>query len=98
MPTDRLVFEGSARAVDPWIECNDALTALSLAEEGYGITVMLSYMTASKIKEGKLVEILPGYATPHRPVHLVWPEARLPTPAVRAFLDFAQPRLNSDLA
>jgi hypothetical protein len=43
MPTDRLVFEGSARAADPWIECNDALTALSLAEEGYGITVMLSY-------------------------------------------------------
>ena len=98
MPTDRLVFESVTRAVDPWIECNDALTSLSLAEKGYGISVALSYMTASKIDQGKLVEVLPSYATPERPVHLVWPEARLLTPAVRSFLDFAQPRLSNALA
>ncbi|MEM8630737.1 MAG: LysR family transcriptional regulator [Pseudomonadota bacterium] len=98
MPTDRILFDGATRAVTPWLEINDALSAVRLAEAGYGITVALSYMTLPQIAEGSLVEVLPDVAPPARPVHLVWPEARLPTPAVRAFLDHAHPKLSSALA
>ena len=95
MPTDRIILHGVSRLVTPWIEVNDALSAISLAEQGHGLTVALSYMTKGLIAQGKLVEVLPDIAPPERPVHLVWPEARLPTIAVRAFLDHAQPKLTA---
>ena len=93
MPTDRIALKGATRMVTPWIEINDALSAISLAESGFGITVALSYMVKNQIEAGTLVELLPSLAPLERPVHLVWPEARLPTLAVRSFLDYAQPRL-----
>lgn len=98
MPTDRIALRGVARTVTPWIEINDALSAISLAESGHGITVALSYMARNHIAEGRLVELMPELAPPERPVNLVWPEARLPTLAVRSFLDYAQPRLSRILA
>lgn len=98
MPTDRIALKGVTRTITPWIEINDALSAISLAAEGHGITVALSYLAKSLIAEGRLVEVLPDLAPAERPVHLVWPEARLPTLAVRAFLDYAQPRLARSVA
>lgn len=97
MPTNRLDFSGVARGYEPWVECNDPFTALTLAEEGYGITLAMSYLAVPKINEGRLLEVLSDHATPPWPVHLVWPEARLLTPAVRTFLDHARPRLSKSL-
>ena len=98
MPRDRILLKGATRTVSPWLELNDALAALSLAEDGRGVTVAMSYLTRELTAKGRLVELLPELATAERPVNLVWPEARLPTPAVRAFLDFARPRLTQLLA
>lgn len=98
MPRDRIVLKGMTRTIAPWLELNDALSALSLAEDGRGMTVAMSYLTRELVSKGQLVELLPDLATAEWPVHLVWPEARLPTPAVRAFLDFARPRLTRLLA
>lgn len=95
MPTDRISLKGVSRAVIPWIVLNDALSSLALAEDGYGITLTMSYLARSRIAEGKLVEVLPEIAPPFVPVHLVRPEARMPTAAVRAFIDFAHPKLTS---
>jgi len=93
MPTDRISLDGAARTVLPWIELNDALSALSMAKEGYGITLTMSYLARADVDEGILVEVLPQIAPPPVPVHLVWPEARMPTAAVRAFVDHAHPKL-----
>lgn len=98
MPTDRLVLDGAARTLAPWIELNDALSALSLAQNGHGITLTMSYLARSCIRQGMLVEVLPDIAPPLVPVHLVWPEARMLTAAVRAFIDHAHPRLTALLA
>ncbi|MDJ0860234.1 MAG: LysR family transcriptional regulator [Dinoroseobacter sp.] len=97
MPTDRIALKGITRTVSPWIELNDALSAISLAEAGHGLTVSLSYLTRKLVTQGRLVEVFPEIAPPERPVHLVWPEARLPTLAVRSFLDHAQPKLSAVL-
>lgn len=97
MPTRSLTFNqgGEALSVTPpdWLELNDAAAALALAEAGEGVTIALSYMVAEALAGGRLVEILPAFAPPTRPIHLLYSETRLLTPAVRAFVDFAQPRL-----
>lgn len=79
--------------LDPIIEINDAQAAIDAAEMGHGITVALSYMVHDKIKAGNLVTVLDTIAPPPQPVHLVYPQTRLIAPKIRAFVDFAAPRL-----
>lgn len=86
--------QGDSRVtINPALEINDAAAAIGAAEMGHGITVALSYMVGDKIREGQLTAILKDYAPPPHPVHLVYPQARLIAPKVRAFIDFAAPRL-----
>lgn len=84
-------------ALQPRFEINDAVAALQAAEAGHGITVALSYMAGDKIRAGTLVPVLDAFALPPQPVHLVYPQARLVAPKVRAFVDFAAPRLKEVL-
>lgn len=79
--------------INPTLEINDAAAAIGAAELGHGITIALSYMVSDRIREGKLTTILDDYAPPPRPVHLVYPQARLVAPKIRAFVDYAAPRL-----
>jgi DNA-binding transcriptional LysR family regulator len=83
--------------LDPVIEINDAQAAIDAAELGHGITVALSYMVHDRIGAGRLVEVLDSFAPPPQPVHLVYPRTRLIAPKVRAFVDFAGPRLKQTL-
>lgn len=90
---------GKKRAVTvvPRLETNDAEVALQAAEAGEGITTALSYMVAGRLKKRRLVTVLDGLMPPPAPVHLVHAESRLIAPKVRAFLDFAAPRLTRAL-
>lgn len=102
MPTRELRFHGTngdfAVTVRPALEINDAMAAIDAARSGHGITIALSYMVRDAIADGALVEVLDDMAPPPRPVHLVHPEQRMVAPKVRAFLDFAAPRLRKALA
>lgn len=84
-------------ALAPRLEINDAVAAIDAAILGQGITTALSYMVAGHIRAGRLVPVLHEFTLPPQPVHLVYPEARLMAPKLRAFLDFAAPRLKSAL-
>lgn len=97
MPNDRIALGGVSRTIVPWIEMNDALAALALAEDGHGITLTMSYLAQSRLAQGRLVEVLPDLPAPALPVHIVWPEARMTTAAVRAFIDMAYPQLTKRL-
>ncbi|MDP2332850.1 MAG: LysR family transcriptional regulator [Reyranella sp.] len=79
--------------ISPTFEINDAAAAIGAAEMGHGITIALSYMVRDQIREGKLTTILDHYTPPPRPVHLVYSQARLVAPKIRAFVDFAAPHL-----
>jgi DNA-binding transcriptional LysR family regulator len=81
----------------PRFEINDVVAAISAAERGEGITVALSYMVAANVKARRLVVLLDGFAPPPVPVHLVFPESRLVASKVRAFVDYAAPRLRAAL-
>ena len=85
-------------AVLPRIEINDAHAGIQLAEQGKGITIVLSYMVADALRTGRLVPVLNELAPPPVPVHLIYAQRRIVAPKVRAFLDFAAPRLRAALA
>lgn len=88
---------GSSVSFTPRLEINDAVASIAAAEMGDGITVALSYMVADKIRDGRLVPVLDSVTPPPVPVHLVHPQNRLISPKLRAFLDFASPRLRDAL-
>jgi DNA-binding transcriptional LysR family regulator len=79
--------------VVPRFAVNEARAAVAAAVAGHGIVSALSYQMAAELESGALVRLLQGWETPALPVSLVFPSARLLPPRVRAFLDFAVPRL-----
>jgi len=95
----RYVADGRTRtiAITPRLEINDALAALAAAEAGEGITPALSYMTTDAVAAGRLVPVLDGWSPASVPVHLVHQQGRLVPPKIRAFMDFAAPRLTAAL-
>jgi DNA-binding transcriptional LysR family regulator len=78
-------------------EINDAVAALHAAERGHGITIALSYMVHDQIGAGRLVQVLEAITPPPQPVHLVHAQTRIVAPKIRAFVDFAAPRLKAVL-
>ena len=54
-------------------------------------------MVAEDIKAGRLVPVLETFAPPPVPVQIIYPQSRLVAPKVRAFVDFASPRLKAAL-
>lgn len=81
----------------PRLEINDAVASIAAAEMGEGITIALSYMVADQIRDGRLAPVLDSFTPPPVPVHLVYPESRLIPSKLRAFVDFAAPRLRATL-
>jgi DNA-binding transcriptional LysR family regulator len=54
---------------------------------------MFSYHIADEIRDGRLQLLLGKDEHAPLPVHLLAPQGRLSVPKVRAFVDFAAPRL-----
>jgi DNA-binding transcriptional LysR family regulator len=79
----------------PRFVVNEARAAVGAAVAGHGVLSALSYQMAEELESGTLVRVLPDWEPPALPVSLVFPSARLLPPRVRAFLDFAVPRLSA---
>jgi DNA-binding transcriptional LysR family regulator len=77
---------------------NTAEAAIDAAKAGIGITRVLSYQAASALRDGALVLALEAFEPPPLPVSLVHVGQRLLPLKLRAFLDFATPRLKAVLA
>jgi DNA-binding transcriptional LysR family regulator len=59
---------------------------------------MYSYQVAEQVGRGELEIVLAGDEDPEMPAHLISPQGRLSVPKVRAFTDFAVPRLKKQFA
>ncbi len=77
---------------------NSIRGAVAFAVEGRGVTRMFSYHIAKEVNEGALQVLLAGDDHGPLPVHLVSPHGRLSVAKVRAFVDFALPRLRAGFA
>ncbi len=77
---------------------NTADAALDAAEAGVGLTRVLSYQATRLLKEGKLVRALQPYEPEPLPVSLIHTGMPQLPGKLRAFIDFATPRLRAALA
>ena len=77
----------------PRLVVNSIRAALASAAEGHGLTRLYSFHVAPLVQAGRLRVVLPQAEPATVPAHLLTPEGRHATPKVRAFLDFATPRL-----
>lgn len=94
--------EGSAvpRTVHFTPRCivNSVRVAVASAIAGTGLTRLYSYHVAEHVRDGRLRIVLAEAEHPPLPVHLLAPSGRMAVPKVRAFVDFAAPRLRADFA
>jgi DNA-binding transcriptional LysR family regulator len=77
---------------------NTAEAAIDAAVAGLGITRVLSYQATQAVRAGGLALALAAFEPAPSPVHLVHAGGRLLPLKLRAFLDFAAPRLKARLA
>jgi len=75
-----------------------AEAAVDAALAGAGIVRLFSYHVADAVKDGKLSILLEAFEPPPIPVNIVYLGGGLQPLKVRAFLDFAAPRLKARLA
>ena len=94
---DHWVFRNEQRetsiAIRPRLAVTTAEAALDAVRAGFGIARVLSYQAAGDISRGSLLRLLAPYEGDELPIHLLYPGGRHPPPKLRAFLDFAKPRL-----
>jgi len=77
---------------------NTAEAAIDAVVAGLGLTRVLSYQIAAELDAGKVQIVLADFEMPPWPVSLVYPGQGLLPQKLRAFLDFATPRLRTQLA
>ncbi|MDR5807273.1 LysR family transcriptional regulator [Caballeronia sp. LZ019] len=77
----------------PRIMVNTVRAAVAAAVDGQGVTRLFSYHVAKEVKGDALRIVLPDSEHAPLPVHLLTPQGRLAVPKVRAFVNFATPRL-----
>jgi DNA-binding transcriptional LysR family regulator len=94
------LIAGQRRTVPtrPRLVVNTAEAAIDAAIAGAGITRVLSYQIAEAVGLGRLELVLDEFALRPSPVHLVHAMRGLAPQKLRAFMDFAAPRLRAKLA
>lgn len=90
----------TARTVQfaPRLIVNSVRAAIASAAEGHGVTRLFSYHVGEEVRAGRLKIVLADSEPAPLPVHIITPEGRLAVPKVRAFVDFALPRLKARFA
>jgi DNA-binding transcriptional LysR family regulator len=83
-------------AVRSRLVVNTADSAIDGALAGLGLTRVLSYQIAEAVKTGRLVTLLKRYEPPASPISLLYLQEKRVTAKVRAFIDFAVPKLRAD--
>ncbi|MBB5572949.1 MULTISPECIES: LysR family transcriptional regulator [Rhizobium] len=77
---------------------NSVRAAAASAAAGIGLTRLYSYHVAEYVRDGRLKIVLADAEHPALPVHLLAPQGRMSVPKVRAFVDYAVPRLRVELS
>ncbi|MEN3029496.1 LysR family transcriptional regulator [Chromobacterium amazonense] len=77
------------------IDCNHGQALRELALAGSGLVLLAEALLRQDIATGRLVEVLPGFLPPPKPVHLLYFPDRHQLPKLRVFVDFIVERLGS---
>jgi DNA-binding transcriptional LysR family regulator len=85
-------------AIHSRLVVNTAESAIDMAMAGVGVTRVLSYQISRALAEGRITIVLPAFEPRPLPVSLVYSGNGLVPLKLRAFLDFATPRLKAVVA
>ena len=69
------------------LEVNDCGALVAAALEGFGIVLGPEDVLRPAIETEFLIQVLPDYAAPNRPMHLVYASDRRQTPKLRSFIE-----------
>jgi DNA-binding transcriptional LysR family regulator len=89
--------DGTVR-ISPRLTATTAEAAIDAASAGIGITRVLGYQAVDALARGSVRQILAEFGRDQSPVSLLYPSGAHPPPKLRAFIDFAVPRLRACLA
>ena len=81
--------------VKPRLMVTDTASAIAAAENGLGITSLISYQVGPQLASGALQVILKDYEIKPVPVHILHCEDRYPSAKVRTFIDLMAERLRA---
>ncbi|WP_300318704.1 LysR substrate-binding domain-containing protein [Accumulibacter sp.] len=84
--------------VNTVLSTNQIDAAVQACTLGLGWGQFFDYHVRDELHAGTLLEVLAEQHGQHTPAHIVYPQARLLSPNVRAFIDFAAPKLRLALA
>lgn len=89
--------EGADLSIEPRMRLTATTAAASRAAAlgGVGIARLANYQLADEVRSGALVPILRDYDSKPIPIHIVYPRHGLLPLKVRAFIDWATPRLRA---
>jgi DNA-binding transcriptional LysR family regulator len=79
------------------LTASTAEAAIDAAVAGTGLTCALSYQVADAVKTGRLAVVLRKFEPPPLPVSLIYIRESRITAKLRAFIDYAAPRLRARL-
>ncbi|MTW10918.1 LysR family transcriptional regulator [Pseudoduganella eburnea] len=85
----RLKGEKDARNVPlSRLRANNSYALKQAALAGFGLVMQAEVILAQDIAAGRLVRVLDDYLPLPRPMHLLYPRSRQPTPKLTSFIDF----------
>lgn len=70
------------------LSTNDGAIAVQWALDGHGILMRAEWDIAQHLRSGRLVQVLPGFATPPADIHAVYPARHRHAARVKVFVDF----------
>jgi DNA-binding transcriptional LysR family regulator len=91
-PEWRFVEDGREARVTirPRFVTTSADAAISHAERGGGLTLVLAYQVAESVRAGRLRVLLDAFEPAPLPIHVVYPTTRLLSAKVRAFIELVK--------
>ena len=84
--------DGKMQEIQPKgrLRSNDWRALLHAAVSGYGVTLGPEDVLSEEIRAGRLVQVLPDYEGPSRPMHLLTPAGLRQTVKIRSFIQAVQ--------
>jgi len=79
--------------VTPRLRSGNALALAAACLGGSGIALLPDFVIEAPLAQGRLVRVLPGWASPEQGIHAIYPANRFIPAKVRAFADFIAARL-----
>ncbi|AXK38821.1 LysR family transcriptional regulator [Crenobacter cavernae] len=79
---------GQTLTIEPSARCklNELALAVTLAEAGLGLLYCPRLIAHEALQTGRLVQVMPGWTSPGRPLYAVWPQRQQPA-KVRALIE-----------